>query len=78
MQVEADMCFDIDDGNERFIMRVVLPDLTVIYSTSLIMGLAQQGLCCYWIHSCYPELAFGTLAFSVLSLVQLSFFTETT
>lgn len=42
-QAEAEMCFDTDDGNERFIMRVVLPDLTVIYSTTLIMGLAQWG-----------------------------------
>lgn len=36
-------------ANERFLMRVVLPDLTVIYSTTLIMGRAQQG--CYWIQT---------------------------
>lgn len=70
IQAEAEMCFDTDDGNERFIMRVVLPDLTVIYSTTLIMGLAQRGLCCCWIYFCYPELALGILAFSMLSLVH--------
>lgn len=28
-------------------------------------------LCCYWIHFCYPELAFGILAFSVLCTLDL-------
>lgn len=32
-------------------MRVVLPSLSVIYSTTLIMGPAQRAECCYWIRT---------------------------
>lgn len=41
------------------------------------MGLAQRGLCCYWIHFCYPELAFWILAFSLFTLVHSTFFIAT-